>query len=42
MTCEACVKDISTSLHKLSGIVKVDADLEKQLVSIEGTSVLHQ
>jgi copper chaperone CopZ len=37
MTCESCVKDISDSLHKLSGIQKVEANLKDQLVTIEGT-----
>lgn len=37
MTCESCVRDISSSLHKLSGIQKVEANLKDQLVSIEGT-----
>ncbi|KAH6684220.1 superoxide dismutase [Halenospora varia] len=38
MTCEACVKDISGSLFKLSGIEKVEANLKDQLVTIEGTA----
>lgn len=38
MTCESCVKDISGSLHKLSGIQKVEANLKDQLVTIEGTA----
>ncbi|KAJ5559756.1 hypothetical protein N7513_002155 [Penicillium frequentans] len=38
MTCESCVKDISTSLYKLDGIQKVDANLKDQLVFIEGTA----
>jgi copper chaperone CopZ len=37
MTCESCVKDVSGSLFKLSGIRKVEANLKDQLVSIEGT-----
>ena len=37
MTCESCVKDVSGSLFKLSGIQRVDANLKDQLVSIEGT-----
>jgi hypothetical protein len=37
MTCESCVKDISSSLYKLGGISKVEANLKDQLVSIEGT-----
>ncbi|KAJ6031331.1 superoxide dismutase 1 copper chaperone [Penicillium herquei] len=38
MTCEGCVKDISTSLYKLDGIQKVDANLKDQLIFIEGTA----
>jgi len=38
MTCESCIKDISGSLYKLSGIQKVEANLKEQLVSIEGTA----
>ncbi|KAF2241639.1 Cu,Zn superoxide dismutase-like protein [Trematosphaeria pertusa] len=38
MTCEACIKDIEGSLHQLSGIQKVTANLKDQLVSIEGTA----
>jgi len=38
MTCESCVKDVSGSLYKLSGIQKVDANLKDQLLSIEGTA----
>lgn len=38
MTCEDCVKDISSSLTKLDGINKVDASLKDQLVFIEGTA----
>lgn len=37
MTCESCVKDISGSLHQISGVQKVEANLKDQLVSIEGT-----
>lgn len=37
MTCESCVKDISTTLYKLEGISNVKVDLKDQLVSIEGT-----
>jgi len=37
MTCESCVKDISGSLNKLSGIQKIEANLKDQLVSVEGT-----
>ncbi|TAQ85050.1 hypothetical protein B7494_g6624 [Chlorociboria aeruginascens] len=38
MTCESCVKDISGSLNKLSGIHKIEANLRDQLVTIEGTA----
>ncbi|PLN77800.1 superoxide dismutase copper chaperone Lys7 [Aspergillus taichungensis] len=38
MTCDGCVKDISSSLRKLDGINKVDANLKDQLVFIEGTA----
>jgi len=41
MTCESCVKDISGSLFKLSGIQKVEANLKDQLVTIEGTGSSH-
>jgi len=41
MTCESCIKDISDSLHKLSGIQKVEANLKDQLVTIEGTGSSH-
>lgn len=37
MTCEGCAKDISSALHKLPGITKVEANVKDQLVSIEGT-----
>ncbi|KAF2115884.1 superoxide dismutase [Lophiotrema nucula] len=38
MTCEACIKDIKGSLSQLSGIEKITANLQDQLVSIEGTA----
>jgi copper chaperone CopZ len=41
MTCESCIKDISGSLFKLSGIQKVEANLKDQLVTIEGTGSSH-
>ena len=37
MTCGSCVKAVSDSVYKLEGISKVEANLEDQLVSIEGT-----
>lgn len=39
MTCESCVKDVSGALHQLKGITKVEANLQDQLVSIEGTGM---
>lgn len=41
MTCDGCVKDVSDALYKLGGITKVEADLEKQLVSVEGTGKMN-
>ncbi|KAF2262639.1 superoxide dismutase copper chaperone-like protein [Lojkania enalia] len=38
MTCEACIKDIKGSVDQLSGINKVTANLQDQLVAIEGTA----
>ncbi|ORY02954.1 superoxide dismutase copper chaperone-like protein, partial [Clohesyomyces aquaticus] len=38
LTCESCIQDVSGSLYKLSGINKVTANLQDQLVSIEGTA----
>ncbi|KAI5290050.1 copper chaperone [Ascosphaera aggregata] len=38
MTCEDCVKDVQGSLSQLAGIEKVLADLEKQLVFVQGTA----
>ncbi|KAJ6124024.1 hypothetical protein N7471_011341 [Penicillium samsonianum] len=38
MTCEGCVKSISSSLNSLEGINKVEANLKDQLVFIEGTA----
>jgi cation transport ATPase len=37
MTCDSCVKDVSETLHRLQGIKKVEANLQDQLVSVEGT-----
>jgi len=41
MTCDGCIKDISGALHKLQGVTKVEANLQDQLVSIEGTGELN-
>ncbi|KAF2205606.1 Cu,Zn superoxide dismutase-like protein [Delitschia confertaspora ATCC 74209] len=38
LTCESCIKDVSTSLYKLDGINKVTASLKDQLVSVEGVA----
>ncbi|KAF2738192.1 superoxide dismutase copper chaperone-like protein [Polyplosphaeria fusca] len=38
MTCDACIKDIKGSLDQLNGINKVTANLQEQLVSIEGNA----
>ncbi|KAI1432736.1 heavy-metal-associated domain-containing protein [Xylaria sp. CBS 124048] len=38
MTCDSCVKSVSDALLSLDGITSVDANLEKQLVAVEGTA----
>ena len=38
MSCESCIKAVSKSLYELPGIVKVNADLQSQLVSVEGNA----
>ncbi|PWW75531.1 Cu,Zn superoxide dismutase-like protein [Tuber magnatum] len=38
LECDSCVQDVSNSLKKLPGISRVDADLQKQLVTVEGTA----
>jgi copper chaperone for superoxide dismutase len=38
LSCESCIKEVSTSLYKLNGITKVTANLQEQLVSIEGSA----
>ncbi|KAK3334022.1 superoxide dismutase [Cercophora scortea] len=38
MHCDSCVKDVSGVLYKLQGITKVEANLQDQLLSIEGTA----
>ncbi len=37
MTCQGCINDVSEALYNLSGVSKVEANLNDQLVSIEGT-----
>ncbi|KAL1301791.1 hypothetical protein AAFC00_005986 [Neodothiora populina] len=36
LSCETCIKDVSDSLYKLDGIKNVTADLQSQLISVEG------
>ncbi|KAK4619436.1 Superoxide dismutase 1 copper chaperone [Fulvia fulva] len=38
LSCEDCIKDVSTSLYKLNGIQNVSADLKSQLISITGNA----
>lgn len=38
LSCEACIKSVSTSLYTLPGIRSVSADLSTQLVSIVGSA----
>ncbi|KAK4226093.1 superoxide dismutase [Podospora fimiseda] len=38
MHCESCANDISSALHKLQGITKVEPNVKEQLVTIEGTA----
>ncbi|KAL2136342.1 hypothetical protein VTI74DRAFT_4174 [Chaetomium olivicolor] len=38
MTCDGCAKDVTSALHKLPGITKVEANVADQLVSVEGTA----
>ncbi|KAF2148230.1 superoxide dismutase copper chaperone-like protein [Myriangium duriaei CBS 260.36] len=38
LSCEACIKDVSTSLYKLEGVHNVSAKLQEQLISVEGTA----
>ncbi|CAK7263321.1 copper chaperone [Sporothrix epigloea] len=37
LSCDDCIKDISKVLHRVSGIQKVEGNLEEQLLAIEGT-----
>ncbi|KHO01162.1 Superoxide dismutase copper chaperone [Metarhizium album ARSEF 1941] len=36
LSCNGCVKAVSDSIHKLGGVSKVEANLEDQLISVEG------
>ena len=38
LSCEDCIKDVSSSLYKLNGIHNVSASLKDQLISITGTA----
>ncbi|KAK4541163.1 hypothetical protein LTR36_008237 [Oleoguttula mirabilis] len=38
LSCEDCVKAVSTSLYKLNGIHNVSADLKSQLISVTGNA----
>ncbi len=42
MTCDGCAKDVSDALHKLPGIIKVEPNVQEQLVSIEGTGLFNR
>jgi hypothetical protein len=39
MVCEACVKAVSDAVRALGGITSVEASLEDQLVSVEGSGM---
>lgn len=36
--CDSCVKDVSAALNKVDGVTRVEANLEDQLVLVEGTT----
>ena len=38
LSCESCIRDVSSSLHKLPGITNISADLRNQLISVTGTA----
>jgi copper chaperone for superoxide dismutase len=38
LSCEDCIKDVSSSLYQLDGIHNVSANLQDQLISITGTT----
>ncbi|KAI1107266.1 Cu,Zn superoxide dismutase-like protein [Jackrogersella minutella] len=38
MTCDGCVKSVSDAVYSLDGITNVEANLEDQLVVVEGTA----
>lgn len=37
LSCDGCVKAVSEQLYKLEGITKVEGNVEKQLISVEGS-----
>ncbi|CAK4030541.1 Cu,Zn superoxide dismutase [Lecanosticta acicola] len=37
LSCESCIRDVSSSLYKLDGISNISADLKSQQISITGT-----
>lgn len=38
LSCEGCIKAVSTSLYKINGIDNVSADLKSQLISVTGNA----
>ncbi|KAK5169746.1 copper chaperone [Saxophila tyrrhenica] len=42
LSCESCIKDVSSSLYQLEGINNVSASLKDQLISITGTAAPSQ
>lgn len=40
LSCDGCVKSVSDALFQLHGVTKVEGDVEKQLVSVEGSGTL--
>ena len=36
--CDSCVKDVSVALNKVDGVMKIETNLQDQLVFIEGTA----
>lgn len=39
LSCDGCIKDVSDSLTKISGIRKVEGNLPDQLISVEGSGM---
>jgi copper chaperone for superoxide dismutase len=42
LSCEGCIKSVSTSLYEIPGINEVKGDLKNQLVSVVGTAAPSQ